>query len=486
MADAEPLNIYVVTFNCARRRVDPTALARGFFTALPPDQPPPDILAVSLQEVAPIAYAFLGGALAEPYFEAVARAVALAAAERAASAAAAAAAASPSAGDGAGEDGGAGGGTGGEGYARVLTRHVGMTALMLFVRAPLRGRVRRVVGAGTGVGLWRMGNKGAVAVRFALEGGGAEGEGEDGEWEGRGVEITIVAAHLAPMEWNVPRRKWDFEHIVSDLVFRRDPVPSRETETGWESGLSSDTVDHDQDSEDEADNLLLASSAAKPSDTDTECSGIYDTDGLVIFAGDLNYRTSDTRPRLSDHATFPQPADPAGAPNHFLGLLARDQLSRERADGSVFQHFAEAPVAFPPTYKHLRRRSGHEGGERWAWAWHRWPSWCDRVLYLPSPLVRGVRGYAALPVQPTSDHRPVALALAVDAGAGRTGGGRRFAAPVPLNRHAVEERAAAKGREFAVGFLAYLVLTPVGNAIVVGVVAGGLAFWYLMHRLVLA
>jgi hypothetical protein len=57
---------------------------------------------------------------------------------------------------------------------------------------------------------------------------------------------------------------------------------------------------------------------------------------------------------------------------------------------------------------------------------------------------------------------------------------------VPLNRHAVEERAAAKGREFAVGFLAYLALTYMGNAILVCIAAGGLAFWYLMHRLVLA
>jgi hypothetical protein len=484
MADANPLTIYVLTFNCARRRVDPVTLGRDLFTALPAGQRQPDLLAVSLQEAAPIAYAFLGGTLLDPYFDAVARSVALAAAEGAGDAAGSV--------DGDGDGDGDGGGAA---YAHMLTRHVGMTALMLFARAPLRGRVRVAAAAGTGVGLWRMGNKGAVAARFTVDVGRRE-EGDGGEEE-NGLEITVVAAHMAPMEWNVPRRKWDFEHIVSDLVFEPVPASSPPRAAGWESGLSSTTVYGEPDSDDEATAPLLASSTAKPSSDATDadsCSGIYDTDGLVLFAGDLNYRTSDTRPRLSDHATFPRPDDARGAESHFLRLLARDQLARERARGTVFQHFDEAPITFPPTYKHRRRhrllpprseRAVAAAGERWAWAWHRWPSWCDRVLFLPAPAAR-VLAYAALPVQATSDHRPVALALAVDAGARAARGRKRFVAPVPLNRHAAEERAAAKGREFAVGLLAYLALTPAGNAILVGIVAGGLAFWYLMHRLVLA
>ena len=376
MADAGPLSIYILTFNCARRRADPAALALGLFTALPPDQPLPDILAVSLQEVAPIAYAFLGGTLLDPYFAAVARSVALAAAERAGDAA------------GSADGDGNGNGDGGEGfYAHVLTRHVGMTALMLFARAPLRERVRCTATAGTGVGLWRMGNKGAVGARFTVN---LVGQEEEDDEEAKGLEITVVAAHLAPMEWNVPRRKWDFEHIVSDLVFEMVPPPSSRA-ARWESGLSSTTVYGEPDSDDEAATPLLASSVAKPSSDTTDSgsySGIYDSDGLVLFAGDLNYRTSDTRPRLSDHSTFPQPADGAGAENHFLNLLKRDQLARERANGSVFQHFAEAPIAFPPTYKYRRRRllwRSARAEERWAWARHRWPSWCDRVLFLPSP-----------------------------------------------------------------------------------------------------
>ena len=103
---------------------------------------------MSLQEAAPIAYAFLGGTLLDPYFAAVARSVALAAAERAGDAA------------GSADGDGTGNGDGGEGfYAHVLTRHVGMTALMLFSRAPLRERVRCTATAGTGVGLWRMGTR---------------------------------------------------------------------------------------------------------------------------------------------------------------------------------------------------------------------------------------------------------------------------------------------------------------------------------------
>jgi hypothetical protein len=479
MADQKPLTVYVLTFNCARRRVDPAALARDLFTALPADQPLPDILAVSLQEVAPIAHAFIGGTLLDPYFDAVKRTVELAT-EAARVGSNARPVYKPVVGTSDSwkadswsmwEEGNAT-----EGYAHVLTRHVGMTALMVFA-APSSHGVSFDAAAGTGVGLWRMGNKGAVAARLTV----SHPEKED-------TEITLVSAHLAPMEWNVARRKRDFEHIVSDLVF--EEVPRRSGGVGWDT--ESPWVSRGyggSDSEDEDATPLLGSSIAKQSYDTTDLDslrGIYDSRGLVVFAGDLNYRTSDTGPRISDHATFPQPTDGADTENHFLNLLKHDQLTRElkrRRSRPVFQEFAEAPITFPPTYKYRRTVLPRRGEEdkRWAWAWHRWPSWCDRVLYLPSAAVE-VLGYAALPIQPTSDHRPVALALVFKNGTSR----EQFLAPVPLNRHAVEERAAAKGREFAVGFLAYLALTYMGNAILVCIAAGGLAFWYLMHRLVLA
>ena len=61
--------LYLVTFNCARALADPQSLAPTFFDALPKEAPVPDLIAISLQEVAPIAYSFLGGSYLKPYFD---------------------------------------------------------------------------------------------------------------------------------------------------------------------------------------------------------------------------------------------------------------------------------------------------------------------------------------------------------------------------------------------------------------------------------
>ena len=65
-----PLELYLVTFNCARNLIDPKAFGHTLFDALPSRQLP-DILAISLQEVAPIGYAFLGGSYITNYLDRV-------------------------------------------------------------------------------------------------------------------------------------------------------------------------------------------------------------------------------------------------------------------------------------------------------------------------------------------------------------------------------------------------------------------------------
>src|ERR1700742_5223894 len=68
------LSLYIVTFNCACNPIQPSLFASHLFGALPPDTSNnssdnslPDILVLSLQEVAPLPCAFLGGRFLAPY-----------------------------------------------------------------------------------------------------------------------------------------------------------------------------------------------------------------------------------------------------------------------------------------------------------------------------------------------------------------------------------------------------------------------------------
>ena len=99
--------LYLLTFNAARNLVDPQSLAPSLFDALPKDTPLPDIVAISLQEIAPIAYSFLGGSYLKPYFDRVTTTVQLAADLRS---------------------------NGSEPLQHIATRSLGMTALMLFAK----------------------------------------------------------------------------------------------------------------------------------------------------------------------------------------------------------------------------------------------------------------------------------------------------------------------------------------------------------------
>ena len=430
MADPE-LNIYVITFNCARNIVNPEYLSQSFFRALPPSVLLPDIIAISLQELSPIAYSFLGGSLITPYFDAIKKTVSLAVNRRAQE---------------------------GPDFEHVLSRHVGMTGLMVFTKPGIE--VKRVKTAGVGVGLWNMGNKGAVAARLTAS------SGSIGE-----MELTFVAAHLAPMEWEVKRRNRDFENIVRNLAFRDERLLAS-TGKSTEQATNSSTLAAEVDEEEP----LLAKSNLQP-------SGLYDVTGHVFFAGDLNYRTSDVAPLLEDYERYPQPGYPPDSEKNILNFLKRDQLSRERKEGRTFHGFDEfSPIKFPPTYKYRSSSvSLDEGVEpaSWPWANHRFPSWCDRILYLPSEAIQ-THSYDILPIQSTSDHRPVALSLSVRVIARRQ---LPIKAPYQLNPDFAEFRAVARNREYVVGILAYLGVTKEGNTVLAGVLAGLIAGWYIMQSL---
>ncbi|GIC89707.1 putative inositol 5-phosphatase [Aspergillus udagawae] len=439
MAGMDKLTVYILTFNCARNPVDIDLFAAHFFHALPHTvTSAPHLIALSVQELAPIADAFLGGSYVTPYFTSFRQVVDRAAASR-------------------WED---------AQYVTVSEEHVGMTGLMVFARSDVAGRIASVQTAGVGLGLQQMGNKGAVGarLRWSLE-------------SGTTVPLTFVAAHLAPAEDAVERRNEDWRGIVERLVFEDRPI-AEESERASLLGSSTTTGGGDGEGEGEGDG-----------------DGVFTT-GYLFLAGDLNYRTSNTMPQPADFGRFPLLDVDASNPLHYSRLLRDDQLSREREKSRCFHGLSEAPISFPPTYKY--KLGAHEP-RQWKFVHSRWPSWCDRILYLDSSSTATVTPsrYDALPLFPTSDHRAVALAAAlalrtVQAGPSDSESApatdvqqpqQQPTAPFPIDRDWKRKRAEARRKELVVGGLAYLGLTWEGRRILVGMVIGGLGAWFVLRSL---
>lgn len=248
---------------------------------------------------------------------------------------------------------------------------------------------------------------------------------------------------------------------------------------------------------------------------------IFKPSSHLFVAGDLNYRISTTTPtapaRFPTLKTYPE-------------FLDRDQLTQERIAGRTLHGLSEAPINFPPTYKikHLSRdkaadavnkedfdKAVEEGREDdiipWKWASHRWPGWCDRVLYLDTPAwikrqySEGPNGgsskpvpkimvhaYNSLPTMITSDHQPVFLRASVpllppdqldEAPNDEDVDDPRARLPVPIDSGAFARRATARRREVVTGMTALFFSTKEG-AIVVGVitVVGLWSYWLLRNQ----
>ncbi|KAL8926196.1 MAG: hypothetical protein Q9208_003099 [Pyrenodesmia sp. 3 TL-2023] len=442
MASADSLDILVVTFNCGRKLIRPEILARHLSNAIP-DVSGPDIIVLSLQEIAPVAYSFLGGSYLVRYFFQFHHAV------RQASKA-----------------------FGGAKYVNIVTRNVGMTACMVFVQEGQKSRIQWVQTAGVGAGVQGMGNKGAVGVKLGYAATGVP------------LELAFVAAHLAPMEDALDRRNEDWMNIVRGLVF----APANK-----KGSLS--TTPPPGSTEDSEPLLSDASSNAS-----NRPRGIYAPTSHLILAGDLNYRTSTTLPQPLDHLAFPKPTSSTTDPQHYSHLLRNDQLAREITAGRTCHSLREAPIDFPPTYKYSSKAQSHAETQdmtaEWGWAKHRWPSWCDRILFLDLPPWTKedtpgadikVVGYTALPLMPTSDHRPVALRLRVPLKAipapedGEGNEDVRLHPPFEIDPRWRERRVAARRKEVVVGLLAYLFLTWEGNGILLALVLGMLGGWAVVR-----
>lgn len=522
------------------------------------------VLSSSLQEVAPMSYAFIGSYFLSPYHSRFEEALNLAAIQVESSKPS-----TPTDGDVSHSTSPAGGSNGnGNGrlswfsksprgpYQLIQAANVGMTSILMFARHP--AAIHHIQVAETGFGIGDMGNKGAVGIRITYGDAGIDGNpGENAEH--RTTELTFVAAHLAAMEWNKGRRNSNWRSIVSGLLFE-NPKKVVEGLDGLGRGLkgrqhdSAASAAHPDlegyETDDEHQRLLSSEQAAQlreHHDTLRDISIFRPTSHLFI-AGDFNYRiASKTPPPL---ATFPSPHDDDEDnpnPNHWRGFLGRDQLREEQAAGRTFHGLSEAPIAFPPSYKfdildepegavneaevrawHAAGKPGNAEVVPWKYAPHRWPSWCDRVLFLDVPgwarrrLGLGkddkaakidVQTYASLPVMRSSDHQPVyvrarvpllnAEELALPASAERDAeeSGElvpadaeealteeerldpRVKMPVNVDVDAWERRATVRRREIALGCSMFLWSTREGAVLIGTLLLVGVGSWWASQGL---
>ena len=447
------LHIYIVTANCARNIVDVEQFANHFFDVLPPsnagDFGIPDLIVLSLQEIAPIAYSFLGGSYLAPYFDAFVRVVKHATAQR-----------------------------WNESYVNLIKDNTGMTGLMIFARASITEKVSWIDNAHVGLGVQDMGNKGAVGARLGYI---VEGH------PSKTVDLTFVAAHLAPMEHALEQRNLDWRSIVERLVF------SGQDETAKPPEDSRPTTDENT--------ALLGDNTASHHSNSIQ-KNLFAPNAYIFLAGDLNYRTSNRSPSKEDISRFPRHDTDQDSPSHFSRLLKDDQLVQEMRQGKSFHGLSEAPIEFPPTYKYsdaarsaARFDTSLADGE-WKWSSHRWPSWCDRILYLDLPPGVGEKGrvkphvYNALPLLPHSDHRPVALAISVPLDYSRSASNssqgvadRKALAPFSVDQNWKSRRNAARRKEVLVGVLAYLGLTREGNWLLLATTLGIFGAWVALRTL---
>ena len=443
MAD---LNCYITTFNCGRKLIDVEYFAANLLNALQQDVPP-ELIVLSLQEIAPIGYSYLGGSLLAPYFARFAEAVYQATSHRFGKTTQ---------------------------YDTAVVRNVGMTSIMVFARRGSEKRIGWMQTAGVGVGLWQMGNKGAVGVRLGLAPGGG-GRQEN--------VISFVAAHLAPMESAWERRNEDWKSICEGLVFEKEPMAGTGRPARIGGGPESEPLLANNDREDRG--------------------SLFQPPSHIYFAGDLNYRTSDQPPKPHQHSDWPQPVESTSDSRHHSHWLEKDQLNRERKNGNTLHLLDEAPVDFPPTYKYSDAAQKHVASatdstarrladgrvnnttyiknideEVWLWAQHRTPSWCDRILYLASAPPT-VFGYTALPVQPTSDHRPVALSFSIPSKPVNAD----LEPPFRIREDWRQRRATARRYEVLVGLAAYLGLTWEGEALLAGTIVGIIGGYLVLRAL---
>ncbi|KAI1003525.1 hypothetical protein K3495_g4684 [Podosphaera aphanis] len=403
--------IHILTFNCAKSPIDVDTFSSLLPSGTRAISRPPDILVISLQEIAPIHCSFIGGSFLATYLTPIYDAVQNSIVTETLSDT--------------------------QPYLHIVTHNLGSTALVIFAKDA--SAITDVETAGVGLGIWGLGNKGAAGLRFRYH----------------GALLTFAAVHLAAMEWRMQSRNEDWKKIVRRLVFN----PVEENETSEEAPL-------------------LAMNSKE--------SSIYRPDSHLFVAGDLNYRTSPLPPTPIDYLSgFPQPHQSPSDKRHFLKLLESDQLNLARRAKQTCHGLVEPEITFPPTYKYTIGCKGSiamdERDKKWNWAAHRWPSWCDRILYLDTPKWLAKRSsaakikvlkYDALSRQPTSDHLPVLLELEVplleipEPSNDEETDDPRIHPPFEIDPNWKDQYTKARILEYAIGWVVWLTTTWGGCGVV--------------------
>ncbi|KAK3994947.1 Endonuclease/exonuclease/phosphatase [Cladorrhinum sp. PSN332] len=548
MRPSSALDLFILTFNCAKTLINVPVFSAHLHAALSQNATGlPDLVVLSLQEVAPMSYAFIGSYFLNPYYARFGEALNLASTrllEKTTT--------TTTTSYGYPESVSSQGTLSPPPYTLVRAKNVGMTSILLFARDPTS--ISQIQEAECGFGAADMGNKGAVGLRVTWSDPSSQSQ--------KSAELTLVATHLAAMEWNLKKRNANWRSIVSGLTFQNprdvlpgvfpataNPVPRPDLSGVGErapppppaaaAGGSVDSSEAEEEEVEEAEPLLstsLPSSSSSelpltrqqrslsPSQSATlQDISIFKPSSHLFVAGDLNYRISSTTPPpLSEFPSFDE-----SSPNHYSNFLERDQLTQERLAGRTFHGMEEAPVTFGPTYKFdilkdsprgavneaaVRKGSKVNGVPEVAWKFapHRWPGWCDRVLFSSSSPSGGseeddgvkVGGYDAFPVLESSDHRPVWFRASVplfsssseveaeareedqlkgakfmgksvgevgEVGERKESKKQKKVLPFPVDVDAWERRRIARGKEMVVGWSAFFWSTQEG-AMVLGTV----------------
>ncbi|KAK3495444.1 Endonuclease/exonuclease/phosphatase [Neurospora crassa] len=548
------IDLFILTFNCAKNLINVAVWAAHLKAALSAQgvgegngDTLPDVVVFSLQEVAPLAYSFIGPYFLNTYYARYGEALNLAAGQLLKEA---------------DEYGTSSDGASGDPYKLIRAKNVGMTAILLFARDP--SKIQQIEEAECGFGAADMGNKGAVGLRVTWSDvvDGNDNAVTTTTEQPKTTELTFVATHLAAMEWNLKKRNANWRSIVSGLTFAnpRNVLPAGQfpsesravRSTPDRSGAgdtapvartrgssSADADDHidlaygNGDGDSDAQPLLDNPRRSASDESTLQQISIFKPTSHLFLAGDLNYRIDTTTP--PPLATYPS-FDPS-SDNYFSHFLPRDQLTQELEAGRTMHGLSEAPITFGPTYKYdVHPAKGEAVNEEavkrgdkvngvpevpWRFASHRWPGWCDRILYLDVPpwvtttteleqqpeaeaerekVKVEVEVYDSLPVVETSDHRPVffrakvpvlgeeAMRLPlVSEGEGEREVEEewkrdpRVSMPVAVDVHAWERRAAARRKEVVVGWTAFLWSTKEGALVLATLLVMGVGSWWLLR-----
>jgi len=301
---------------------------------------------------------------------------------------------------------------GAERYALLASSGLGGIYLSVFCRKADQAKFSEVetdtVACGVGNMMY---NKGAAGVRFKT---GNE-------------RYLFVSSHLAAHQEKVDERNADYVRICTELFAYHALDGSGPV--GCASGCSGSGRASNRVVPDEPEPYKVARGSEE-----NESALIQQVDprqtfapyASVVWGGDLNYRVNGNNGIVRCLAER----------QDYAALLANDQLIRQMKRKAAFSGFREGPIHFPPTYKFDCGTDVYDTSKK-----ARIPSYTDRVLWWEKA------GKAARPPQSTldklacatgdtdyrahllsyhcvpglksSDHRPVACHLLLNAGATR-------------------------------------------------------------------